>query len=282
MAIEKATGITVRLSDYSDTSQIAAFVTDSAGLVRAIARGSKRQSSSTGGPLDLLTVNEIVFSTSRPGALATLREAKTVEKFPRLRELPLFYAGLYFGELAGLFGEGSEGSREVFDLLLSALRALQEADEAEVPCIVLFFESHVLAAAGVAPNITGCARCGAAIPAKASSARVSLEDGGTLCPNCPGGSPLRPGSLAALRHIFESNLPAVRRLRLQPRLLREVSGLLSAAVIHSGERKPRLLRYVKPGPEGAWRRWLRTGGEANRLDNEAGQIYNGKVRKDGG
>lgn len=279
MAIEKATGIVVRLTDYSDTSQIATFVTDRAGVLGAIAKGSKRENSPTGGPLDLLTVNEMVFSTSKSGGLATLREAKTIEKFPRPRSVPLYYAGLYFGELGGIFGEGSEGSSAVFDLLLDGLRAVETADEGTLEPIVLFFESHILGAAGLAPNITSCVRCGA--PDADAHARVCLDDGGILCPNCAGGIRLSGGGLAALRHIFESNLRSVQRLKLKGALQKEVSGLLSAAVVKGGERVPKLLRYVKPSLKGSWRRWLprRT---ANHLDNESTQIYNEKAQTDGG
>lgn len=281
MAIEKATGIVVRLTDYSDTSQIATFVTDRAGVLGAIAKGSKRENSPTGGPLDLLSVNEMVFSTSKSGSLATLREAKTVEKFPRLRLVPLYYAGLYFGELAGIFGEGSEGSSAVYDLLLDALRAIGTAHEGALEAIVLFFESHIQAAAGLAPNITTCARCGAPGPDAGAHARICLDDGGILCPNCDGGMRLSGGGLAAVRHIFESNLRTVQRLKLKGALQQEVSGLLSAAVVRSGERTPKLLRYVKPDLKGSWRRWLRTDA-SNHLDNESTQIYNEKAQTDGG
>ncbi len=267
MPIEKATGVIVRLADYSDTSQIATFVTDTAGIVRAIAKGSKRQDSATGGPLDLLTVNEIVFSTAKAGGLATLREAKTIQRFQRLRRLQFYYAGLYFGELSGFFGEGSEGSSAFFDLLASTLCALETAEEEALPCIVLFFESHVLAAAGIAPTITTCARCGATGPAGTSPARISLDEGGIICPACPGGSPLSAGAVAALRRLFDSNLQGIQRLRLKGQLLQEVSGLLSAAVIYSAERVPRLLRYVKPGGLRAAEQWLgRARQEANQLD----------------
>ncbi len=81
MSLEKALGLVVRLQDFSETSQIATFLTDRFGKVSVIAKGSKRPKSMTGGALDMLTLNEIVFSTSASGGLATLREAHPLEQF---------------------------------------------------------------------------------------------------------------------------------------------------------------------------------------------------------
>lgn len=256
MAIEKATGITVRLADYSETSQIATFVTDVAGKLSAIAKGARRANSATGGPLDLLTVNDIVFSTSRSGGLATLREARTMEQFPALgRSVSRYYAALYCAEVSAFFSEGSEGSSGHFDLLRNSLRALSKAREESLTNILFYFESHILAVSGLALNLATCARCGREIPAQGHT-RISLEDGGLLCDTCSGGVEIRRGSLAALRRIFESTPQNVQRLKLSSDLHTDVSGLLAAMVIHAVGRAPRLFRYVRPGTGDIWQRWL--------------------------
>ncbi|MCD6404267.1 MAG: DNA repair protein RecO [Planctomycetes bacterium] len=262
MAIEKATGITVRLADYSETSQIATFVTDVAGRLSAIAKGARRTNSATGGPLDLLTVNEIVFSTSRSGGLATLREARTMEQFPALgRCVPRYYAALYCAEVSAFYSEGSEGSSGHFDLLRDSLRALSNVQEESLTNILFYFESHVLAVSGLSPNLATCARCGRGVPTR-GPARISLEDGGLLCDACSGGVEIRRGSLAALRRIFESTPQNVQRLKLGRDLHRDVSGFLAAAVAHGAGRVPRLLRYVRPDAGNIRQRWM--GAPVNR------------------
>lgn len=260
MAIEKASGIVIRLSDYSETSQIATFLTDGAGRVRAIAKGSRRAGSSTGGALDLLTVNDIVYSPARSAGLATLREARTIEQFTGLREsLTRYYAALYLAELSDVFGEGSEGSSAFHDLLRTSLGALSEALEGSVANIVLHFESHALTASGLAPNLESCARCGSPLRA-AREARISLEDGGVLCGQCPGGTVVKGGSLAALKRVFDSTVTSVGRLKLTGDLYREVSGFLSGALVYHGGRAPRLLQYVKRDLKRDWQRWAHHGG----------------------
>src|SRR4029079_6690100 len=55
--------ICLRVTDFSETSQIVGMFTREHGLVPLIAKGSKRTSkkSTMSGPLDLLTSGEVVF-----------------------------------------------------------------------------------------------------------------------------------------------------------------------------------------------------------------------------
>jgi len=262
MAIEKATGIVIRLQDYSETSQIATFVTDCFGRVSAIAKGAKRAKSSTGGSLDMLTMNEIVFTPSPSGGLATLREARTVEQFPSLRtSTARYYAGLYVAELAFTFTEGSEATDDYFELVLSTLRALG-AHGAAVENILAFYQGRLLAVSGLAPNLQTCARCGSR-PDSAAAVRISLEDGGILCRRCAGGVPVTRGCLAAVKRVFESTVTSVQRLRLQKSIQRDLAGILGAFIVRNARRVPRLARYVTPDLDYQLRKWLPPAQAAN-------------------
>jgi len=255
MAVEKATGVVIRLTDYSETSQIATFLTDSFGKVTAIAKGAKRPKSGTGGALDMLTLNEIVFSTSASGGLANLREAKVLEQFGVGRMSSAhYYAGLYFAELADIFGVGTEGSPVLFDLLVETLRALSDADAEGAANLIFYFESHVLMVSGLAPNLGQCVHCGR-VPPPDENVRISLVDGGILCEECPGGVRIAPVTLAALKRVLESTVQSVRRLRLQKAQAAEIGGVLSAMVIYGAHRVPRLLHYVRPDFEKSWKKW---------------------------
>ena len=65
-------GICLRVTDFSETSQIVGMFTRRHGLVPLIAKGSKRGSKRNvvSGPLDLLTSGEVVFVAARemPGS----------------------------------------------------------------------------------------------------------------------------------------------------------------------------------------------------------------------
>ena len=62
--------ICIRATDYSETSQVVCFLTRGAGLVRLLAKGSKRAKSATGGAIDLLSEGDLVFIAAALSALA--------------------------------------------------------------------------------------------------------------------------------------------------------------------------------------------------------------------
>src|SRR5207244_10092546 len=98
--MEKAKGIVVRTTDWSETSRIPTLFTREFGKVRALAKGGRRLKSNFDVAFDLLTVCRIVFIRKGNGGLDLLTEARLEEQFPMLRRnLPALYAGYYVAEL---------------------------------------------------------------------------------------------------------------------------------------------------------------------------------------
>src|SRR5215472_18675964 len=97
---EKATGLVVRTTDWSETSRIATIWTREFGKVRVLAKGGRRLKSNFEVALDLLTVCRIVLLRKSSGSLDLLTEAQVAERFPALRtNLPALYAAYYLAEL---------------------------------------------------------------------------------------------------------------------------------------------------------------------------------------
>src|SRR3982750_4646490 len=100
MPAEKAVGLVVRTTDWSETSRIATVWTREFGKVRVLAKGGRRLKSNFEIALDLLTVCSMVFIRKSSGGLDLLTEAQVAERFPRLRsDLHALYAGYYVAEL---------------------------------------------------------------------------------------------------------------------------------------------------------------------------------------
>src|SRR5262245_41910885 len=101
MAAEKAVGIVVRTTDWSETSRIATVWTREFGKVRVLAKGGRRLKSNFEVALDLLSVCSIVLLRKSSG-LDLLTEARAEERFGGLRSnLRALYAGYYIAELLG-------------------------------------------------------------------------------------------------------------------------------------------------------------------------------------
>lgn len=118
-------GICLRVWDWSETSQTTLLLTREHGLIRALAKGSKRPRSTFSGGLEPLTRADLTVIL-KPGAeLATLTSWDLTEVFPAVRRsLRAFYAGAYFAELVPIGLSDRDPHPRVFDALLSSLRML--------------------------------------------------------------------------------------------------------------------------------------------------------------
>ncbi len=246
MALCKAEAVTLRLTDFSETSQVAVFYTREFGRISALAKGSKRPGNNFEGRLDLLCHNDIVFARKRSSSLHTLTECKLLDRFMGLRAgAERMYAGLYLAELVIAMTQPEESDPRLFALLVTSLRALGKGQEVDL--VVLSFEVRLLALCGFAPSLEACVNCGATELGRAS-VRYSPLLGGALCRKCreaDGRSVGVPrGALAALARIADGTVSQPSRLKLPPSIVAALRKLMKATVAHRLGREPRLARYV--------------------------------------
>ena len=92
--------ICLRVWDYSETSQTVALFTRAHGLVRGLAKGSKRERSAYSGGFEMLTFGELSFIERPSTGLAVLTEWDLRDGFFGLRSsLRAYYAAAYAGDL---------------------------------------------------------------------------------------------------------------------------------------------------------------------------------------
>jgi DNA repair protein RecO (recombination protein O) len=186
MPIQSDAAVVLRLSDYSETSQVVSLFGARHGLLRLIAKGIRRgtrERFATG--LDLLELGDVSFAPPRGDArLGTLTEWVQRETFRGLRrDLLRLTAGLYAAELVlGLTEEG-DPHRELFDALVCLLRRLA-GEEAAAPLIPQF-QSDLLRAIGYAPQLGECVTCHRPVR-RGQPAYFSAGAGGVVCRDCEG------------------------------------------------------------------------------------------------
>ena len=255
MAYCKTEGIVLKVSDYSESSQIVTLFTRHFGRLHGIAKGAKRLRKGVPNALDCLNRVDLVFVRKPPGQLHLFTEWTVTENFLRLRQnLDTLYKALYVVELISDLTEETEESGELYELMLRTLNDLG-AEEGFAASIFLF-EINLLSLLGHMPEVKRCVACGRSLPVKA---RFSPRDGGALCTACPaaGSSSLAvsSGSLATIATLAralrqgpggaETNL--ARRLRIPPTTRREIRSVLNACILELLGREPRMLRYVTAG-----------------------------------
>lgn len=175
--------IVVRVSDFSETSQVCTLLTREFGLVRLIAKGLRRSTRvrfAVG--VDLLERGTVSFVRARGAGLSTLTEWVQTSASAGVRAaLPRLYAGLYAAELVPYVMEEFDPHPAAFDGLAALLDAL-ESDAPLAPAVARY-QAALLRAIGLAPNFRSCADCGRPRVASAQGF-FSAAAGGWLCTTC--------------------------------------------------------------------------------------------------
>ncbi|MBT9311123.1 DNA repair protein RecO [Leptothoe kymatousa] len=150
----KATGINLKASPMGENDRLMTILTKEHGLLRAIAPGARKHKSRLGGRSGLFVVNELMLSKGK--SLDKMIQAQTQQSFPGLsRDLARLTAGQYLAELV-LCEASEQPQEELFELLVAHLERLETASAGTVLACLAQGTFHILALAGVAPELRYC------------------------------------------------------------------------------------------------------------------------------
>jgi DNA repair protein RecO len=156
--------ICLRVTDFSETSQIVGLFTRRHGLVPMIAKGAKRQTkkNTMSGPLDLLTTGEVVYVPSKGAAeLSTLAGWELANHRTQLRrDLAGLNAAMVCAEVTTLLLHPHDPHEELFGELEAALELLGTPPPSQRTRAVVAYGKAALDAAGYAPRLEACLVCG--------------------------------------------------------------------------------------------------------------------------
>jgi DNA repair protein RecO (recombination protein O) len=188
--------VVLRVSDYSESSQIVSLLTAGSGLVRLIAKGARRGTKTRfSAGIDLLEHGTVTFVPAHGDAgLGNLAEWTQRDAFAAVRsDLGSLYAALYAVELVPPLTEEYDPHPGLFESLLTLLRGLADpprplgaaaADRrAAVVAAVLRFQVRLLNEIGLMPRLTECVECRRPAGGGAG-AYFSASAGGLLCRDC--------------------------------------------------------------------------------------------------
>ena len=179
--------VCVRQWDWSETSQTVSILTRTHGLVRAVAKGSRRPNAPFSGGIELLTRAEIGVIIKPTSDLALLTEWDLAEHFPVLRQsLPVYHAGLYAAELVVRMISDHDPHPDVFDALLDLLRSMTKAEDVEPS--LLIFQKRLLVACGYDPVLDRDVRTGDSL-GDGNLALFVPELGGTIAAGARAATP---------------------------------------------------------------------------------------------
>ena len=176
--------VVIRLTDFSEASQIVSFFTQKNGLTRVIAKGIKRGTKKrfeTG--VDLLELGELGYAPARGAAeLGNLTSWLQLDTFQGLRrELPRLYGGLYVAELLGALTEDGDPDETLFRSTVETLLTLAQGQNV-IGCMVKY-QISLLSCIGYVPQMDRCMDCQRPRVAGAP-AYFSSSAGGLICRDC--------------------------------------------------------------------------------------------------
>ena len=146
--MQSTSAILLRKRNFSDTSLIVSWCTESLGCIQTVAKGARRTRTPFAGKLDLFFETEISIILSRKSTLHTLAEVVLKNPFARIRQNYLrTQVAAYFVELIETCTERDHREPELFHLLRRAFGYLDANDPS--PRAVGHFETELARIAGV-------------------------------------------------------------------------------------------------------------------------------------
>jgi len=187
--LTKDRAVCIRTADYSETSQVVTLFARQSGKVRAIAKGSKRAKSAFDGPIEVLSIGDIVFSGIRRDTLATLTEFQPQPVRGQLRRnLAALQSAQLAAELLDSLTEEYDPHVELFDHFLGFLEDIEEGragpDRRDIMIRLILFQFVLLHEVGLQPILNVCANCKRPFGADRREIYFSASANGLVCRDC--------------------------------------------------------------------------------------------------
>lgn len=200
MSQEKSDALVLRGVDFSETSRILTLLSPQRGRLACMAKGARRKNSAFGPVLDTLNRIEAVYLWKDGRQVQTLTEASLLNGFPGIKgDLERSAFAAFPLELAAKVAHENEPSEALYDTLLRGMECLDQwPGDARAHVVWQVFQ--LMAAAGFAPALDHCARCGGAMEGRLG---FSFE-GGLTCGRCPADRTLSTEQQQTLRQLNEA------------------------------------------------------------------------------
>ncbi|ACC82719.1 DNA repair protein RecO [Nostoc punctiforme] len=183
----KASGINLKTQVLGESDKIVTILTPEFGLIRAVAPGARKHNSSLGGRSGMFVVNELLIAKGR--SLDKITQAQTLKTYPGLaKDLGKLAASQYLAEIVlsqALSEQPQEELYELFNEHLHRLEALSNANASGVLAHLAHGVFHLLALAGVTPQVQICCLSGRSLKPDFTEPNwqigFSVPTGGTIC-----------------------------------------------------------------------------------------------------
>ncbi len=193
-------GLVIRQTDFGEADRFITVLTRELGKIEVLCRGIRRKKGRLANAVGMFCYSEFTLFSGRR---YTLNDAELDTQFWGITgNIEQYALCCYFAELANMAAETGDGAQIVLPMFLRALYAL-DRQQRPVQVVKAAFELRLASELGYAPDLTGCAVCGAA---ESEHWSFLLENGALVCGDCRrrvGGTyfDVPRGVLDAMRYI---------------------------------------------------------------------------------
>ncbi|BCY16921.1 MAG: DNA repair protein RecO [Chloroflexi bacterium] len=204
----KTEAVVLRHNDMGEADRLLTLFSRDAGIIRAVAKGTRRIHSKKAGHLEPFT--RVSLMLARTHDLWLVTQAVAIDLFLPLRDdLVLTGEAAYVLELVDRFSYEEGENRNLYNLLVETLERLSRGDP--VFTAVHYFELHMLDYVGFRPQLFNCVHCHEEI--KPQDQYFSAAQGGAVCPKCGElVADARPITMDALKYLRNFQRTAYTRL----------------------------------------------------------------------
>ena len=184
----KTDAINLKSYPLKEADKIMVMYSKDCGLIKAVAKGTKKVKSSLGARMESFVANSVMLSKGRN--MDVVSQAETINSFSDTRkDLDKIFYSMYVTEVVNNFGtENDSASNEIYNILYKTLNSISNAKEKkEILLAGMKFQLKIMKISGFLPEFNTCLNCGREIE---DEGYYSSEHFGVLCPAClsePGG-----------------------------------------------------------------------------------------------
>ncbi|MFC1453447.1 DNA repair protein RecO, partial [Verrucomicrobiota bacterium] len=183
--IERTEALVLRVTPFSDTSQIVSWLTEHGCRLVTLVKGALRPKSAFLGQYDLYYTCELLYYAKERDGIHIAKECAPLDARPRLRTD--WRASAAASYLCGLIHRVTPPGGQHPELYPLAGRSLDFlCSEGAGPALIHWFELQLLGSLGLSPRLGQCSACGLSpTPAAASCAGVARAGGVMRQRRCP-------------------------------------------------------------------------------------------------
>lgn len=235
--------IVLKRTDIGEADRLLTLLTAERGKLRAVAKGARKPSARKTGHVELFNHVALLIAAARE--LDIVSQADTLDAFLPVRDdLDRLGFAYYFAELVDRFVEEQVEQRQVYQLMLDALRWLETTPH--LSRTARYFELHLLDLLGYRPQLYHCINCRQALAPTENF--FTPEGGGVLDARCRAlhrdAIAVSLNALKVLRFLQNRPYDQVESLRLSTEVEAEVEALLQQYLTHLLERNLKSFAFL--------------------------------------